>query len=197
MSRRQLSRALFPLGDYDKETIKKLAADKGLIPATKEESQDVCFITESTSAHFLTRHIGSGSNPGDIIDQNGRVLGQHEGLHLYTVGQRRGINCPAGEPYYVLRLDTERNRLVVGHKQDTLSGKCRVERINWIQPVPTEPIRVHTQVRYRHKAAASLLMPLQHNRAEVRFDAPQSSIAPGQGAAFYVGEELIGGGLII
>ena len=196
LSRRQLSHALFPLGDYDKETIKKLAGEKGLIPVNKEESQDVCFITESTPAQFLARHIGSESNPGDIIDRHGCVLGHHEGLHLFTVGQRRGINCPADEPYYVLRLDTENNRLLVGHKQDTLSRKCRVEKLNWIQSVPTEPIRVRTQVRYRHKAAASSLMPLKNNRAEVLFDKPQSSIAPGQGAAFYIEEELIGGGLI-
>lgn len=197
LSRQQLSHALFPLGKYDKESVKKLAAEKGLIPATKAESQDVCFITESSSAQFLARHIGSGSNPGDIVDRSGHVLGQHEGLHLFTVGQRRGINCPADEPYYVLRLDAECNQLIVGHKQDTLSGICRVERINWIQSVPTEPIRVRTQVRYRHKAAAATLLPLEQNQAEVRFDKPQSSIAPGQGAVFYIGEELIGGGIIL
>ncbi len=196
LTQRQLSHALFPLGGFDKETIKKMAAEKGLIPVTKKESQDVCFVNERTYAQFLVQHLGSKSNPGDIVDQNGRILGRHEGLHLFTVGQRRGINCPAAEPYYVLRLDTEHNRLVVGQKQDTLSAECRVERINWIQPAPSEPIRVRTRVRYRHKEAACTLITRPHNQAEVRFDTPQSSITPGQGAVFYIGEEVIGGGFI-
>jgi tRNA-specific 2-thiouridylase len=197
LTQQQLSCALFPLGGFDKVTVKKLAFEKGLIPVTRKESQDVCFINESTYAQFLAQHLGSKSNPGDIVSQTGRVLGRHEGLHLFTVGQRRGIDCPAPKPYYVLRLDTEHNRLVVGQKQDTLSEKCRVERVNWIQPLPSEPIRVRTRVRYRHEEVASTLIARQHNQAEVRFDTPQSSIAPGQGAVFYIGEEVIGGGLII
>ena len=196
LTQQQLAHALFPLGGFDKETIKKLAAEKGLMPVTRKESQDVCFINERTYAQFLAQHLGPKSNPGDIVDQNGRILGRHEGLHLFTVGQRRGINCPAAEPYYVLRLDAEHNRLVVGQKQDTLSAECRVERINWIQPAPSEPIRVRTRVRYRHKEAACTLITRPHNQAEVRFDTPQSAITPGQGAVFYIGEEVIGGGFI-
>jgi tRNA-specific 2-thiouridylase len=198
LTQQQLSRALFPLGDLEKETVKKLAIENGMMPVTRKESQDVCFINEHTYAQFLAQHLGAKPNPGDIVDQNGRVLGRHEGLHLFTVGQRRGIDCPASEPYYVLRLDTEHNRLVVGQKQDTLSEGCRVERVNWIiQPLPSEPIRVRTRVRYRHKEADATLIARQHNQAEVRFDTPQSSIAPGQGAVFYIDEEVIGAGLIV
>jgi tRNA-specific 2-thiouridylase len=196
LTRRQLSRTHFPLGDFEKEHVKKMAAEKGLVSATKKESQDVCFIKESTYAQFLARHTGAKPGPGDIVDLNGRKLGQHAGLHLFTVGQRRGINCPSAEPYYVLRLDAKTNRLVVGHKEDTLASGCLVEKVNWIQPEPTSPIRADTRVRYRHSAAASTLLPQAGNRVEIIFDKPQSSIAPGQGAVFYAGDEVIGGGII-
>jgi tRNA-specific 2-thiouridylase len=196
LSQPQLSRAIFPLGDFEKKTVKRLAAERGLTPVTKGESQDVCFVGEETYTQFLDEHIGADATPGDIVDRSGHVLGRHGGLHLFTVGQRRGINCPAAEPYYVLKLDTQRNQLIVGHKKETLSEECHVTNINWIQPAPCEPIRVRTRVRYRHKEVDATLIPLPNKRAKVRFDAAQSSIAPGQGAVFYTGEELIGGGII-
>jgi tRNA-specific 2-thiouridylase len=192
----QLSRAIFPLGNFAKETVKKMAVEKGLKPITQEESQDICFIKESSYSQFMDKYSQIKNKPGDIVDTAGHVLGHHDGLHLFTIGQRRGINCPASEPYYVLRLNPMNNQLVVGHKDDTLSQECQVEKINWIQPSPSDPIRVHCRVRYRHDAATSVLTPLSSTKAIVRFDTPQASMAPGQGAVFYIGEELIGGGII-
>ncbi len=191
-----LSRACFPLGNMTKSDVKKRAVTNGLHPVTRSESQDVCFIKGQNYGDFLARKVGYTPEAGDIVDRSGTVLGRHPGLHLFTVGQRRGINCPASEPYYVLRLDTDRNRLVVGHKNDTLLSECRVDMINWIQPAPQEPVRIHTRVRYRHEAAPSTLVPLEGNKASVQFDRPQSAITPGQGAVFFVGEEVIGGGII-
>jgi tRNA-specific 2-thiouridylase len=196
LTQKQLSRAIFPLGDFEKETVKRIAAERGLNPATKEESQDICFIKDNTYAQFVDRHSQVTHTPGDIVDTVGRILGRHKGLHLFTVGQRRGINCPAAEPYYVLRLNPRNNQLIVGHKQDTLSQECRVENINWIQSPPSENIGVYTRVRYRHKAAKSVLTPISSTKAIIRFDAPQASMAPGQGAVFYIGDELVGGGTI-
>jgi tRNA-specific 2-thiouridylase len=196
LTRRQLARACFPLGEMKKSDVKKLAAEKGLQPVTHKESQDACFISSHHYTEFLADHLGVAPSPGKIVDTEGRVLGQHAGLHGYTIGQRRGINCPAAEPYYVLRLDTRNNRLVVGPKRDTLSSECRVQGINWIQPEPSEPIRVHTRVRYRHTAAPSTLTPQPQQQAVVGFDDPLSAITPGQGAVFYIGEEVIGGGWI-
>ena len=196
LSQKQLSKAIFPLGDFQKKTVKKIAVERGLKPVTQGESQDICFIKESSYVQFMDRHSLIKNKPGDIVDGAGRVLGHHKGLHLFTVGQRRGINCPAAEPYYVLSLNPINNQLVVGHKKDTLSRECRVEKINWIQPSPSKSIRVHCRIRYRHNAAASVLTPLSSAKAIVRFDTPQASLAPGQGAVFYVGEELIGGGII-
>lgn len=197
LTQEQLSHAQFPLGELEKETVKKNAAARGLIPATKDESQDICFIKDGTYADFLAQRFKAESSPGDIVDRNNHVVGRHGGLHLFTVGQRRGINCPADEPYYVLRLDPVNNRLIVGNKHETLSSECRVENINWIQRAPSKALHVDTRVRFRHKAAASVLIPQSPTRAVVQFDRPQSSIAPGQGAVFYIGEELIGGGLIV
>ena len=197
LTQKQLSRAIFPLGNFEKKTVKKIAIERGLKPVTQKESQDICFIKESSYAEFLEKHSLIKNKPGDIVDVAGRTLGQHKGLHLFTVGQRRGINCPAAEPYYVLSLDPKNNRLVVGHKNETLSKECQVEKINWIQASPSESIRVDCRVRYRHNAATSVLTPMSAAKATVRFDTPQAAITPGQGAVFYVGEELIGGGIII
>ena len=163
---------------------------------THKESQDVCFISSHRYTEFLAHELGVTPSPGEIVDREGRVLGRHTGLHRFTVGQRRGIDCPSAEPYYVLRLDTQTNRLVVGSRRDTLSSECRVKGINWIQTEPSESIRVHTRLRYRHTAAPSTLTPQPQQQAVVGFDTPQSAITPGQGAVFYIGDEVIGGGWI-
>jgi tRNA-specific 2-thiouridylase len=123
-------------------------------------------------------------------------LGRHNGLHRYTIGQRRGLNCPAAEPYYVLQLDIRNNRLVVGFKEETFSRQCRVDQVNWIQPPPREPIRVHTRLRYRHRGSPSTLQRAPSGQWIVRFDQPQSAVTPGQGAVFYRQAEVIGGGFI-
>ena len=127
---------------------------------------------------------------------DGQVIGEHNGLHLFTIGQRRGINCPAAEPYYVIRLDAERNRLTVGAKKELLSSECKVVEINWIGKEPTAPMDVHTRVRYRSKEAASRVFPQSESTAIVHFNTPQTAVTPGQGAVFYRGDEILGGGWI-
>lgn len=195
LSQEQLSAAVFPLGDMTKSEVRMLAAEKGLCPVAKKESQDVCFIREGNYADFLACH-GLVSTPGTIEDTEGRRLGMHQGLHLFTVGQRRGINCPASEPYYVVSMDVAQNRLRVGFKKDLLSFGCRVTGINWIGREPEEPISVFARLRYRHKAAASELFPIDRRTAAVRFEEPQAAVTPGQGAVFYDGDEVLGGGWI-
>jgi tRNA-specific 2-thiouridylase len=196
LTRHQLAQACFPLGEMKKSDVKEWAASESLHPVTRKESQDACFISNHRYTEFLAEQLGVVPSPGDIVDRQSRVLGRHAGLHGYTIGQRRGINCPAADPYYVLRLDTRNNRLVVGPKRDTFSSECRVKGINWIQAEPSDPIRLHTRLRYRHTAAPSTLTPQPQQQAIVGFDAPQSAITPGQGAVFYIGEEVIGGGWI-
>ena len=196
LTQQQLENASFPLGDMQKTDVKQMAAHRGLQPATRDESQDVCFIKHISYGEFLSVQKGFGCRPGLIENVNGQVLGEHSGLHQFTIGQRRGINCPAAEPYYVIRLDTERNRLTVGAKKDLLSSECKVVGINLIGKEPTASMDVHTRVRYRSKEAASRIFPRSKSTAIVHFNNPQTAITPGQGAVFYRGDEILGGGWI-
>ncbi len=193
----QLARACFPLGIWTKEKVKALAAEKGLQPVSAKESQDVCFIKDVHYAEFLIRSNNICKQSGDIVDAAGNRVGCHDGLHRYTVGQRRGINCPAGQAYYVVRIDIRHNRLVVGSKADLCTQSCRVTDMNWIIALPENPILADTRIRYRHRAVVSMVSPVGHDGAVVRFEQAQTAVAPGQGAVFYRGDEVIGGGWIV
>ena len=196
LTQQHLAGACFPLGTMTKSDVVKLAGDKGLRPIKRKESQDVCFIRDNNYGAFLAQQQEFEPIPGPIKDLSGNVLGEHKGLHLFTIGQRRGINCPASEPYYVVNMDTRENILTVGFKKNLLASECRVNNINWIQEIPGHPIKVYTRLRYRHKAAASKLFPANEKTAMVRFERPQSAITPGQCAVFYRDDEVLGGGWI-
>jgi tRNA-specific 2-thiouridylase len=196
LTRGQLARACFPLGSWTKDQVRELAARQGLQPLTRQESQDVCFIRDTRYADFLTRNTAIRPQPGDIVDTAGHRVGTHNGLHQYTVGQRRGINCPAGEAYYVVRIDSRLNRLVVGFKDELSATGCRVYDINWIADIPESPMAADTRIRYRHKAVPSMVSPVGLDGAVVRFDQPLAAVTPGQGAVFYRGDEVMGGGWI-
>ncbi len=196
LNQKQLADACFPLGSMTKSEVIKLAVKKGLNTVIKKESQDICFIKSKTYGEFIAMQQGFTPKPGIIEDVYGNILGEHKGLHLFTIGQRRGIDLPASEPYYVVRIDRKQNRLVVGFKDSLITSECRVAGINWIDKEPTYPVKVYTRVRYRHKAVLSTLFPDGGNKAVVRFESPQSAITPGQGAVFYRGNEVLGGGWI-
>jgi tRNA-specific 2-thiouridylase len=196
LTQAQLARARFPLGSLTKADVRKIAARKGLTPAVTEESQDVCFIKTGVYREFIQTVTGRQPLPGLIETTTGDVVGKHRGLHAFTIGQRRGINCPSAAPYYVVRLDTVRNRLIVGLKKDLLTAECGVAQINWIAPPPGEPFRVHVRVRYRTPETPASVMPLTADSARVSFDSPQSAVTPGQAAVFYDGDEVLGGGFI-
>ena len=196
LTQHQLENACFPLGEMKKSDVKRMAQQKGLHPVTSDESQDICFTAQYSYGEFLEAHEGFEPRPGLIENVDGQVIGKHNGLHLFTIGQRRGINCPAAEPYYVIRLDAERNRLTVGAKKELLSSECKVAEINWIGNPPTLPLKVHTRVRYRSKEASSTVFPQDLSTATVRFSEPQTAVTPGQGAVFYRGNEILGGGWI-
>ncbi len=192
----QLAGAYFPLGEMKKSAVIKLAGQQGLRPLAERESQDVCFIGGQTYGAFLADSLGFKPQPGGIEDRQGNHIGRHKGLHLFTIGQRRGINCPSSEPYYVCGLDTARNVLIVGKKEDLLSKSCTVDKINWIIPPTTSPVRLQTRLRYRSPAADATVILSGHTSAKIQFDSPQSAVTPGQGAVFYHGEEILGGGWI-
>jgi tRNA-uridine 2-sulfurtransferase len=196
LTQEQLARTVFPLGKMIKPEVRRIARENGVAHLIGKESQDICFIKKNDYRTFLKQHGGIRPTPGPIIDMDSRVVGQHNGLHRFTIGQRRGINCPAAEPYYVVRIDVAENRLIVGRKDDLRASECRLNKVNWIIPVPTVPTAVDTRVRYRHTAVPSVVIPKQGHKAVVKFQIPESAITPGQCAVFYRQNEVLGGGWI-
>ncbi len=197
LTQAQLARARFPLAALSKDAVREIAAAEGFIPVNPEESQDVCFIRTGAYPQFIAELTGRPAEAGLIETTDGHIVGRHPGLHAFTVGQRRGINCPAAEPYYVVRLDRERNRLVVGHRSEILAAECRVVQINWVAPPPVAALRVHARVRYRTPETPATVVPIDADSAWLRFDAPQPAVTPGQAAVFYDGSEVLGGGFIV
>ncbi len=194
LSRKQLQAAVFALGDLTKAEVIEMAKACGLVPPEKSESQDVCFIRGPKNG-FLENLPDYRPRPGPVVDPEGNRLGFHKGLHRFTIGQRKGINIPAGHAYYVIRIDVKNNRLVVGKKEDTFTSRCKVRGINWINRPKERIFRADVRIRYRHRAAPATI-ETEGDRAAVSFDQPQSSVTPGQGAVFYRDEEVLGGGWI-
>jgi tRNA-specific 2-thiouridylase len=196
MTQQHLAHACFPLGGMTKTGVVQLARQLGLQPIHIAESQDICFIKGRTYGEFLMDQQGFVSPAGPIATVDGKIIGLHPGLHLFTIGQRRGINCPAAQPYYVVRLEPKNHMLVVGFKSDLSASSCMVRDINWIVGPPELPARVYTRLRYRSATVNSTLFPVD-DKVKVIFDDPQPSITPGQGAVFYREDgEVMGGGWI-
>jgi tRNA-specific 2-thiouridylase len=190
-----LGRLLFPLGEYDKETVRRLAVNAGMPVAAKDESQEVCFVPEGTLESFLAASRVSFT-PGRIESVGGEVIGTHSGLAPYTVGQRRGLGLATGAPQYVVRLDHERNVLVVGGADDLLSRHllCRVAWID--EGAFGDPAAITAQIRYRHAAAAVEKIDINGSKARIDFAEPQRAICPGQTVALYREETVVGSGVI-
>jgi len=193
----QLEQCVFPLGESVKEAITRYARSKDLACRASKESQELCFISEVDHGAWIDVRSFDTKGPGDIVDTDGRKVGEHRGIHHYTVGQRRGLGLAVGRPLYVAALDAERNVVVVGDRTEAFGTSMRVKEINWIcGDPPASPFRADTQIRYNHKAAASDISLLDDGAALVRFDEPQFALTPGQVAAFYDGDRVIAGGWI-
>lgn len=191
-----LAHVVFPLGDQTKTETRRMAAEFDLHTAEKPESQDLCLIEAHGSMKtFLEKFLPP--QKGEIVDPSGKVLGQHEGIHHYTIGQRRGIGIAHSEPLYVIGIDAGQNRVIVGDRTQAQSTECTVQRVNWVSITePTTPIRAEVQIRYRSAAVPCTVMPLAEARVKIIFDDPQFSITPGQAAVWYHGDVLLGGGII-
>ncbi len=196
LNQEQLSRAIFPLSELTKKEVIKLAEKKGLNPLINKESQDICFVKDKNYVEFLKRETAFKSRSGVIVNRNGEILGSHRGIYNFTIGQRRGINCPAAEPYYILGIDAGKNTVVAGSKKELLTSKCHLININWVAEKYLSPVKVHTRIRYRSQEFSSTLFPGADNTGTIRFDTPQSAVTPGQGAVFYLENEILGGGFI-
>ncbi len=191
-----LASSLFPLGNQTKEETRGIATQLGLKTADKPESQDLCLIeAHGSMRQFLNRYISQ--KEGDIVDLEGNVLGKHQGIHHYTIGQRRGLGVAAAEPLYVVKLDPVMNRVIVGNRTAGGRLECSVARVNWVSiPEPTVPIRAEVQVRYRSQPVPANIIPLENSRVRLVFDEYQFGITPGQAAVWYDAEVLLGGGII-
>ena len=197
LTRAQLSIAEFPLGGMLKSETRQLASANNLKPITRAESQDICFVKAQRYSDFLDEHSRFQPQPGPIRDMAGKRIGKHQGLHLFTIGQRRGINCPAAHPYYVVDMDPGTNTLIVGEQDALLTEEAMVSNTNWLVATPSRTIDAQVQIRYRHRPQAAQIIPENNHRALIRFVKPLRAITPGQGAVFYDGDRVLGGGWIV
>jgi len=203
LTQQQLSRALFPLGEMAKAEVRDVARNHSLAVAEKAESQEICFVPDGNYSGFIDRYLeaendaGRLPGAGDIVDSTGTVVGQHSGIHRYTIGQRRGIGIAHAQPLYVVGIDANRNRVVVGNQDELLAREFTAAGVNWIAfEAPDESVRAEVRVRYRHTPAPATILPMQHGRVRVIFDEPQRAITPGQTTVFYRSDEVLGGGWI-
>lgn len=198
LNQQQLGHSLFPLGEMTKVEVRQRARALGMPVADKPDSQDLCFLGDTDYREFLKRHVPQAVEPGEIVDRQGRVLGRHQGLPFYTIGQRKGLGVYAAEPYYVLERDLENNRLVVGLESELGKSEMRVAVINWISGAPQENcLRAEVKIRYRALLADAEIFPDGVDQARVLFKQPLRDITPGQQAVFYQGEICLGGGVIV
>lgn len=190
----QLARTLLPLGELEKPRVRELAAQAGLRTSQKADSQEVCFVPSNDYRNLLAER-GVELHPGSIVDTQGRVLGEHEGTEHYTIGQRRGLRVATGRPLFVVELVPEEGLVVVGDREECKAEAMRVEDLNWIGVDPPDRLECLVQHRY-HCTPARVEVCLDGEGAEVVFEDPELAVTPGQGAAFYDGDRLLGGGWI-
>jgi tRNA-specific 2-thiouridylase len=197
LPRALLSHLLFPLGNSTKEEVRRIYHETGLPQQENQrESMELCFIPEGGYQDFLKARRGAPGPPGDFIDSQGRFLGRHRGLECYTVGQRRGLGLPARKPYYVIEIQPESNRVVLGHRPELYSSGLLASQMNWLIDAPTKTLEAMAVIRYRHPGVQSFITPRGADAVQVEFTAPQSAVAPGQAVVFYDGDQVLGGGWI-
>jgi tRNA-specific 2-thiouridylase len=197
LSQEQLSRILFPLGEMTKSETRQLAKSLGIKTSGKPASQDICFLGTGDYRELLAERFPSSLNPGPIVNSKGEVLGRHNGVAYYTVGQRRGLGFGVGVPLYVLRVDPAANEVVVGLREELKKHHIAVRSVNWISSdEPDDPLELSVKIRYRQMEIPSLVMPKQGRRAEISFHTPPVGVAPGQSAVFYKEDLVVGGGII-
>jgi tRNA-specific 2-thiouridylase len=198
LTQAQLSRAMFPVGDRPKTDVRDYARRLGLPVADKPDSHEICFIPDDDYASFVARQSG-GAAAGAIVDERGQRIARHDGIHRFTVGQRKGLGLsgsPTGAPMYVLTIRPESKEVVVGPKSSLERTTVTASRVNWIAAEPARPVRVSAQIRHRHRAAPATARALPDHRVEVTFDEPQLAVTPGQALVIYDGDVVVGGGWI-
>lgn len=202
LSQEQLSRSEFPLGELSKDQVRDIAHRAALPVADKPESMELCFVPNGNYVQFIHAYASSTKIPlsgaqGDIVTESGEVLGRHNGVHNFTIGQRKGLGFSAGKPLYVLAIETETNRVVVGDDDALRTTTFEVENLNWVSiGEPEQPIQARVKIRHKHEPAPATVTALPDSRARITFDSAQRAVTPGQAAVFYDRDAVLGGGWI-
>ncbi len=202
LTQEQLARAEFPLGELTKQEVREIARRLAVPVADKPESQEICFVPAGNYVRFIEGYFAEqnaplADEPGEIVSTSGEVLGHHNGLRHYTVGQRRGLGFAVGRPVYVVQIDPATNRLIVGEDAELHQARCEVRDVNWIAcETPPAPLHARVRIRHRHQAAEATIEALDANLVRVTFREPQRAITPGQATVFYSDERVLGGGWI-
>ena len=199
----QLSRTLFPLGDMTKPQVRELAAKHGLAIAEKPDSQEICFVPGGDYKRFIDAYLSEQGESlpdtsGELVTTNGEVIGEHSGIHNFTVGQRKGLGVATGSPLYVIQISGAQKQVIVGGDEHLYSRTLRAKRVNLISVEDlNEPIRVTAKIRHRHEPAPATIERAAEDEILITFDEPQRAITPGQAAVFYDGDVVVGGGWIV
>jgi len=202
LTQEQLSRSDFPLGELTKEEVRNVARHANLPVAEKPESMELCFVPNGNYVQFIHAYsraegIAVNNRGGDIVTEDGAVIGRHTGVHNYTVGQRKGLGFAAGKPVYVLSIDMENNRIIVGEDEALRTSTFEIENVNWISIAePTTRVRGQAKIRHKHDPSPAIIEALPNNRARITFESPQRAVTPGQAAVFYNGDTVLAGGWI-
>ena len=202
LTQEQLSRSEFPLGELTKDEVRALARRVNLPVAEKPDSMELCFVPNGNYVQFIHAYSSERGAPlsdaeGEIVNEVGEIIGRHNGVHNFTIGQRKGLGFAAGKPLYVLSIDPQNNRVVVGEDDALRKQTFEVENVNWVSIArPSETFRATVKIRHKHEPAPATVEPLDETRARITFDAPQRAITPGQAAVFYDSDRVLAGAWI-
>ena len=199
LTQEQLKRTLMPVGEYEKDAIRRIAGEEHLPVAHKPDSQEICFIPDHDYARFITENSEVRAVPGNFVNAEGKVLGRHRGIIHYTVGQRKGLGIAAGHPVFVTEIRPDTNEVVLGENEDVFTGRLVCDKLNWMAiegMAPGEERQALVKIRYSHQGAPALVRLLPDGRAECVFREPVRAVTPGQAAVFYEGDVILGGGTI-
>jgi tRNA-specific 2-thiouridylase len=196
ISRPRLDRMLLPVGDFHKTEIRRRAGALGLSVAAKRDSQEICFVADGDHGRFVRARRGGAASAGRLVTTDGRVVGRHDGIERFTIGQRKGLGVALGEPYFVVRIDADTHDVVIGRHPELARGQLTARATNWLAAPPSAPFRCAAQIRYNSDAVAATARVLADDRLEVEFDDPCYGVAPGQAVVCYEGPRVLGGGWI-
>ena len=195
LTQKQMKHTIFPLGDYSKDQVRRLAREFCLPVADKLDSQEICFIPDMNYRGFIKTRIKMNIEPGPIVDRQGNILGKHKGIPFYTIGQREGLGIATGYPLYVTKIDSKNNRIIVGKKEEATKKDFLVKDLHFILSPVKKKVALGVKIRYNHQEMPAWVIPFA-KRIKVRFKNPQFAITPGQSAVFYKKDTVMGGGII-